>query len=326
MRKMSKYVLSCESTVDLTKSYLQQRHIAYIGYPYELNGRFYQDDFGEALSLENFYREMEQGASTKTAQINAYEFTQYFETFLSQGKDVLHRGHGGSVRDVSDLGYFYTDNAQVIVEDLHDVTAFLQKRYPGYPIYMFSHSMGTLVARNYLKRYDHELSKVILCGPPTKNETIHLAILLAQISSKIHGELYRNHFLNQLVFGPANKKFGAVNAWLSSDAAEVERYIYDPLCGYIFTNNGFLNLFKLQKSAFEVSGWSIGNTDLPILLIAGADDPVIQGEKKFFQLKAFLKQVGYQNISTKLYSNMRHELLNETGRQEVYRDILSFLE
>lgn len=323
---MSKYVLSCESTVDLTKSYLQQRHIAYIGYPYELNGRFYQDDFGEALSLENFYREMEQGASTKTAQINAYEFTQYFETFLSQGKDVLHRGHGGSVRDVSDLGYFYTDNAQVIVEDLHDVTAFLQKRYPGYPIYMFSHSMGTLVARNYLKRYDHELSKVILCGPPTKNETIHLAILLAQISSKIHGELYRNHFLNQLVFGPANKKFGAVNAWLSSDAAEVERYIYDPLCGYIFTNNGFLNLFKLQKSAFEVSGWSIGNTDLPILLIAGADDPVIQGEKKFFQLKAFLKQVGYQNISTKLYSNMRHELLNETGRQEVYRDILSFLE
>ena len=129
-----------------------------------------------------------------------------------------------------------------------------------------------------------------------------------------------------LVFGPANKKFGAVNAWLSSDAAEVERYIYDPLCGYIFTNNGFLNLFKLQKSAFEVSGWSIGNADLPILLIAGADDPVIQGEKKFFQLKAFLKQVGYQNISTKLYSNMRHELLNETGRQEVYRDILSFLE
>ena len=253
-----------------------------------------------------------------------------FMQFLSAHGYVVaihdHRGHGGSVRDVSDLGYFYTDNAQVIVEDLHDVTAFLQKRYPGYPIYMFSHSMGTLVARNYLKRYDHELSKVILCGPPTKNETIHLAILLAQISSKIHGELYRNHFLNQLVFGPANKKFGAVNAWLSSDAAEVERYIYDPLCGYIFTNNGFLNLFKLQKSAFEVSGWSIGNTDLPILLIAGADDPVIQGEKKCFQLKAFLKQVGYQNISTKLYSNMRHELLNETGRQEVYRDILSFLE
>ena len=91
MRKMSKYVLSCESTVDLTKSYLQQRHIACIGYPYELNGRFYQDDFGETLSLENFYREMEQGASTKTAQINAYEFTQYFETFLLLlSRNVLH--------------------------------------------------------------------------------------------------------------------------------------------------------------------------------------------------------------------------------------------
>lgn len=252
-----------------------------------------------------------------------------FMQFLSAHGYVVaihdHRGHGGSVRDVSDLGYFYTDNAQVIVEDLHDVTAFLQKRYPGYPIYMFSHSMGTLVARNYLKRYDHELSKVILCGPPTKNETIHLAILLAQISSKIHGELYRNHFLNQLVFYPANKKFGAVNAWLSSDAAEVERYIYDPLCGYIFTNNGFLNLFELQKDAFDANGWIIRNSELPIFLIAGEDDPVIRGEKKFFQLETFLKQVGYQNVSAKLYKGMRHELLNETGKRQLYHDILAFL-
>ena len=252
-----------------------------------------------------------------------------FMQFLSAHGYVVaihdHRGHGGSVRDVSDLGYFYTDNAQVIVEDLHDVTAFLQKRYPGYSIYMFSHSMGTLVARKYLKRYDHQLSKVILCGPPTKNETIHLAILLAQISSKIHGELYRNHFLNQLVFGPANKKFGAVNAWLSSDAAEVERYIYDPLCGYIFTNNGFLNLFELQKDAFDANGWIIRNSELPIFLIAGEDDPVIRGEKKFFQLETFLKQVGYQNVSAKLYKGMRHELLNETGKRQLYHDILAFL-
>ncbi len=87
---MSEYILSCESTVDLTKAYLQQRHISYIGYPYELNGQFYRDDFGETLPLENFYRAMEQGANTKTAQINAYEFAQYFEGFLAQGKDVLH--------------------------------------------------------------------------------------------------------------------------------------------------------------------------------------------------------------------------------------------
>lgn len=122
MRKMSKYVLSCESTVDLTKSYLQQRHIACIGYPYELNGRFYQDDFGETLSLENFYREMEQGASTKTAQINAYEFTQYFETFLSQGKDVLHICLSSGITGVLNA-------AQMAKNELED-------KYPDRSIYL----------------------------------------------------------------------------------------------------------------------------------------------------------------------------------------------
>ena len=252
-----------------------------------------------------------------------------FMRFLAENGYVAaihdHRGHGGSVRDVSDLGYFYTENIQAIVDDLHTVTAFLQKRYPGYPIYMFSHSMGTLVARNYLKTYDREVSKVILCGAPTQNTAVHLAIVLAQISGKIHGGRYRNRFLNQLTFGAANKKFGATNAWLSSDAAEVERYQYDPLCGYIFTNNGFLNLFKLQKSAFDTNGWCVVNSELPIFLIAGQDDPVIQGEKKFLQLKTFLKKVGYQNVSAKLYKGMRHELLNETGRAQLYRDVLAFL-
>ncbi|MCI5704926.1 DegV family protein [Candidatus Pseudoscillospira sp. SGI.172] len=87
---MSEYILSCESTVDLTKAHLEKRKIFYIGYPYELNGQFYQDDLGETIPLKDFYHAMEQGADIKTAQINAYEFTRYFEGFLADGKDVLH--------------------------------------------------------------------------------------------------------------------------------------------------------------------------------------------------------------------------------------------
>ena len=83
---MSKYVLSCESTVDLTKSYLQQRHIAYIGYPYELNGRFYQDDFGETLSLESFYREMEQERCIRDSPYTVRDFVQFGKT-----KSVLNK-------------------------------------------------------------------------------------------------------------------------------------------------------------------------------------------------------------------------------------------
>ena len=87
---MNNFILSCESTVDLTKEHLQQRNIAYICYPYELDGVPRWDDFGESLSYDDFYQAMENGADTKTAQINSYEFEVYFEEFLKAGMDVVH--------------------------------------------------------------------------------------------------------------------------------------------------------------------------------------------------------------------------------------------
>ena len=252
-----------------------------------------------------------------------------FMTFLAKNGFVTiihdHRGHGQSIRSKEDLGYFYTTNTQAIVEDLHNVIKIIKNKYPSLPLYLFSHSMGTLVARKYLKKYDNELSRLILCGAPTKNSAVNFAIMLAKISSKIHGDKYRNKLLNQLAFGSANKKFGQINAWLSSDLAEVDKYQHDPLCGYTFTNNGFLNLFSMMKEAFDERDWQPANRDLPILLIAGSDDPIIQSEKMFAQLEAFLNKVGYHNTSSKLYENMRHELLNEKNKHTVYNDVLNFL-
>ena len=87
---MCAYVLSCESTVDLSKEQLDQRNISYICYPYELDGTMRWDDFGMSLSYDEFYQAMEEGAETKTAQINSYEFELYFEKFLKAGLDVVH--------------------------------------------------------------------------------------------------------------------------------------------------------------------------------------------------------------------------------------------
>lgn len=87
---MGNYVLSCESTVDLTREHLESREIHYICYPYELDGKPYRDDLGVTIPFEAFYEAMSRGAMTKTAQINAYEFEEYFESFLKEGKDVLH--------------------------------------------------------------------------------------------------------------------------------------------------------------------------------------------------------------------------------------------
>ena len=102
-------------------------------------------------------------------------------------------------------------------------------------------------------------------------------------------------------------------------------YNDDELCGFIFTTNGFINLYKLMRQAFKKNDYQVKNKNLDILLIAGSDDPVIQNEKKFIELKEFLKDIGYKNIESKLYKNLRHEILNEKTKKEVYNDILNFI-
>lgn len=237
-----------------------------------------------------------------------------------------HRGHGKSVKNEQELGYFYTEDSGAIVEDLHQMTVYLKNQFPELPLFLFSHSMGSLVARNYMKKYDAEVEKVILCGPPTKNSGAGPALLMAKISRAVNGEKHRNHWIHSLAFRGYDKKGEAENSWLSSDRKEVSFYNEDSLCGYIFTNNGFINLFKLMKGAFSKDGWEKKHLSLPLLVIAGADDPVIRSSKKFEQMISFLKEVGYSDISSRLYTGMRHELLNEAGRETVYADILEFLE
>ncbi len=231
-----------------------------------------------------------------------------------------HRGHGGSVNNRQELGYFYTEDSQAMVEDLYQITKWIKKEYPDKPIYLFSHSMGTLVARNYIKKYDAEIDKLVMCRPPTKNPFVGLGIFLAKYSQKRKGKMHRNGFLHSLTFRKA------VSQWLTTDQKEVEQYNQDPLCGYVFTNNGFIHLFTLLKNAFSKDGWKRDNPQLPIFLMAGSDDPVIQNPKKFKELCSFLQDRGYKKVKSKLYPGMKHELLNEVGREEVYQDILNFLE
>lgn len=115
---------------------------------------------------------------------------------------------------------------------------------------MFSHSMGTLVVRNYIQKYDNEIKKLILCGPPTDNKLVHIGLAMAYITS-IFGYNKRNNFLNFITFNNFNKKYNYKNAWLSKNKRNVNNYNKDNLCGFTFTTNGFINLYKLQIRAFK---------------------------------------------------------------------------
>ena len=237
-----------------------------------------------------------------------------------------HRGHGESVAQQEDYGFFYTENEQAIIEDLHTVTKFIKNRYPGLPLFLFSHSMGTLVARGFLKKYDSEVERIVLCGPPTYNAAAGLAFLLAKLSKPFHGKKAPNRTLNAMAFSGFNRGNTIPNGWLSENRQNVIEYNEDPKCGFVFTTNGFINLFKLQKGAFHKRNWKVNNPDLSFLVIAGADDPVIRSRKKFEALTGFLRSLGYGNIESKLYAHMRHEILNETGKHLVYRDVVRFLD
>lgn len=253
-----------------------------------------------------------------------------FMEFLSDNGYVCvihdHRGHGKSVKSKDDLGYFYTEDISYIVNDLHDVTSYIKNKFPNKKVYLFSHSMGTLVSRCYIQNYDYEISKLILCGPPTKNPFVGFGIALAYTLKFLGMGKKRSKLLNTLTFGNYSKKKKEKNEWISENSDNISVYNDDELCGFIFTTNGFINLYKLLKTAFIKSLYKISNPELKIFIIAGSDDPVIQSHTHFNDLKDFLHDIGYSNISNKLYPGLRHELLNEKINQEVYDDILHFIE
>ena len=253
-----------------------------------------------------------------------YDFMEYLK---NQGYVVVindHRGHGSSVKNKEDLGYFYTEDISYIINDLYDVTKYIKNKYKDKKIYLFSHSMGTLVARGYIQKYDNEIEKLILCGPPTKNELTKFAIKLSQVSKYINKDTKPSKLLNKLTFGSYNKGNTINNEWLSKSIDNVNNYNEDELCGFIFTGNGFINLYKLMDNAFCRENYKMQNKSLPIFVIAGSEDPVIQDEKKFLELVDFLKELGYKDVTSKLYKDLKHEILNEEEKNIIYKDVLDF--
>lgn len=259
-------------------------------------------------------------------------YLPFMQEMAKQGWSCVihdHRGHGESVKDSDDLGYFYDSSGTYIVEDVHQLTYYMKQHYPNLPYVLFGHSMGSLVVRAYTKKYDYELNGLIVCGSPSKNNLLPFAQTLAFMIYKLKGDHYRSKLIQHLAFSSFGKRFGnkpSENGWICSDSAVVKAYDNDEKCGFIFTANGFRSLWKLMANVYDKDDWGLLNPQLPILFIAGKDDPCIMNEHKFIQAFTMMKKIGYQNVKAKLYPHLRHEILYETDKETVYEDILKFLE
>ena len=263
------------------------------------------------------------------------EYKERYEGFidyLTQNGYIVfahdHRGHGGSVTANENLGYFGDKKGEAIVDDAALVTDEIRRLYPGLSVTLFGHSMGSLVVRAYIQKYEEKIDKLIVCGSPSKNSLAGFGLMLNGVISAFRGKKYRSRLMANASTGGGDDKFPGEgkNAWLTRDKTVVEKYNADEKCNFIFSCNGFSNLLHLVKNAYKKKKYPAKHSDLPIFFMAGADDPVIGSEKKWLEAQQFLRDVGYKNVTGKLYPKMRHEILNELGKEEVYADALAFIE
>lgn len=255
-----------------------------------------------------------------------------FLEFLSTNNYVAciydHRGHGNSVKSKEDLGYFYDKSGKAIIEDVQQIVLYLKDRFKDLPLYLFGHSMGSLVVRTYIKQYDSFIDKLIVCGSPSNNSAVSPAIKLIDLTIMLKGERYISKTFTSLATGGYDKAFPNEphNSWLSVNKQNVIDYNNDEKNGFPFTLNGYRNLFVLLKETYSKNGWVMKNPSLPILFISGSDDPCAESKEKWQQAIDSIKSHGYTNVKGKMYEGYRHEILNEEIKEDVYKDVLEFID
>jgi len=255
-----------------------------------------------------------------------YPFMEYL---CAQGYICVihdHRGHGESVKSEQDLGFMYDGGANALVDDVLSVQNWAREQCPGLPVYLFGHSMGSMVVRAFTRLYDDRISKLIVCGCPSDNKGKKAGILLANVIGTLKGWNKRSNMLNRLAFGKYGELFEDGNplAWLSANKLNTLTYYKDPLCGFVFTANGFKNLFKIMELCYSKKGWKMSNPSLEILFISGGDDPCRISDKDFLKAVNFMKDRGYKKVSYHLYPGLRHEILLE-DEPKVWSDVSDFI-
>lgn len=248
--------------------------------------------------------------------------------FLVIGND--HLGHGETAKTEEDFGYFCPENmSETVVADLHEVTRFAKESYPDVPYFLFGHSMGSFMARRYLMTYGKELDGAIISGTGNQSgSTLRAGNLMALLVKLFRGDRYRSELLKKMFFSKFNDRIPnprTPNDWLTKDEAVVDEYNANPYCTYSFTVNGYRTL--LDVLSFIEDPEHIANIprELPVLLIAGDEDPVGDYGKAVTAVYETYQKAGVRDISIKLYKGDRHELTNETDKEAVYEDIGAWL-
>ena len=291
------------------------------------------------------FRWMPEGEPVAALQIvhgmteHILRYSEFAEHMASKGFAVYGHDHAGHGRTSDEKGFFAEEEGwRVLVDDVASVNGVddvasvngrMRSDLPDVPHLIMGHSMGSYVTRMFLKGHSGDVDGAAIMG--TGNQAgyqVSAVLMLSRIMCALRGAHGHSGLLDKLVFGTYDKKFDSPdlpNRWLCSDPEALIQYRDDPLCGFSFTCAGYRDLFSLIRPLVGADGPEGIRPDLPVLFVSGEDDPV-GGFGKGVR-KAAANMMRYvQSVDVILYPGMRHEVLNEIGKEGVMDDISEWME
>ena len=240
-----------------------------------------------------------------------------------------HRGHGRSIPEGEPPGHKAdNDGWNRIVEDAHGVNREIAKRHSGVPIIILGHSMGSFVLQQLLFEHPHDMVAAALSGSNGKPPPIAtLGKLVARIERARVGKRKPSPIMQKLTFEEYNKAFAPTRTefdWLSRDPAEVDKYVADPLCGFAVSTQVWIDMLAALDRVSNPRNVAKVPKGMPLYLFAGDRDPVGDFGKGVTRLRDAYKRAAVFDVRMKLYPEARHEVLNETNRQEVIDDFIAW--
>ncbi len=248
--------------------------------------------------------------------------------YVVAGND--HLGHGKTVNDASEFGFFAKKGGvDFVLADLYEMNKTLRANYPGLPVFLLGHSMGSFIARLYAERHPHSISGLIIHGTAGPNPVLPLGKALAALVEFFRGSYYRSKFIKKLANGGYNKRFPKEegdNAWLTRKCEAVANKDKDARGVFSFTISGYRDLFRMLGASNSKKWFKNYPKSLPTLIVSGDADPVGSYGKGPSCVYKRLMISGAERLDLKLYPGARHELFNETNADEVFRDLYTWLE
>lgn len=248
--------------------------------------------------------------------------------FIVVGDD--HLGHGRSIAEGGEQGFFAeNDGWDYVVRDIDKLHDIMHEKYPELPYIFFGHSMGSFLVRTYIIKHPEKPDAVIISG--TGHQPLPMVLggyAMASVAVKLHGAHKIGDTLNSIAFGSYNKGYDNARTefdWLSRDTANVDKYIADPLCGFVPTVSLFRDM--MGGIRFVTSQKNIDRMcqETPVYFMSGDADPVGENGKGVTRAYNAFCRAGLHDVKMRLYPGGRHELLNETNREEVYKDVLDWI-